>query len=216
MPLIRITADLHADVPAMEMLLAEVQDYALTLVAGDLTDMFALQAGLQRQREVIHDWMAAMVQHGSWLAWCDGNHDHGLVVPHSDRIISPGQTQLIPDLAIVTSLPWEKEAWDLTKLREPQHLRSSSGLPWIVVSHRPPPSSALGDGDSANGEHVDDLLKEYSPDYYTFGHIHHGPAHHGDCSERFGRTTVINPGRRTEGINTVLLNPGNRAIVWDG
>jgi RES domain-containing protein len=95
MPVIRITADIHADVPAMEMLAADADSYALTIVAGDLMDMFAMRAGLDRQREVIHDWMAAMVKGGRRLAWRDGNHERGLRVPHSCRITSPSQTRLI-------------------------------------------------------------------------------------------------------------------------
>jgi len=215
MPLIRITADLHAHVPAMEMLLAEAGDYALTLVAGDLMDMFALEAGLQRQREFIFDWMRDMVRNGHWLAWCDGNHDHGLRVPDDPHIISPGQTQIIGNLAVVTSLPWEGANWDRPSLKKARQLRETSALPWIVLSHRPPPQTSPESANFEEDAHVEAFLSDYAPDFYCCGHAHEAPYRHGDCLWKQGHTKIINPGRREEGINSVRLNPASGAMVWD-
>jgi Icc-related predicted phosphoesterase len=216
MPLIRITADIHADVPAMEMLAANAGDYALTIVAGDLMDMFAMRAGLDRQREVIYDWMTAMVEDGRWFAWCDGNHDDGLRMPDSPHIIGPTQTRLIEGLAVITCLPWDADLWNPHRLREPRQLSDEAKVPWIVVSHRPPPSSALGVADFTHAYHVEFLLQENPPDYYACGHIHQAPYHHGCCSQLCGKTTVLNPGRRSADINLIELNPASGAMVWDG
>lgn len=216
MALIQITADLHADTAAMERLLADADGYALTLVAGDLMDMFALRGGLDRQRAVLHDWMAAMVKGGRWLGWCDGNHDHELRGPDSDRIIGPSESRLVDGLAVVTCLPWEAGLWSAQHMGEPRQRSEQANVPWIVVSHRPPPSSALGDGDFTHGGHVECFLSAYAPDYYVCGHLHEIPYEHGHYADAMGSTTILNPGRSSEGINTILLNPGNGAMVWDG
>lgn len=215
MSLIRITSDIHADIPAMERLAAGREGFAMTIVAGDLMDMFALKAGLQRQREVIFDWINAMVSTGHWLAWCDGNHDHGLRVPPANTIISPGQTQLIPRLAVVTSLPWDPAGWEDRLLTRGNALREQSSLPWIVVSHRPPAETTPENANFEEDAHVELMLQTHTPDFYCCGHAHEAPYHHGDCLWTIGKTKVINPGRREEGINTVMVNLGNGALVWE-
>jgi Icc-related predicted phosphoesterase len=70
--------------------------------------------------------------------------------------------------------------------------------------------------DYTHGYHVEFLLQENPPDYYVCGHIHQAPYIHGGCSQRLGKTIVLNPGRRSEGINTIQLNPANGTMVWDG
>lgn len=211
---IRITADLHGDRHALETLAMDAGDYSLTIVAGDLMDLFGSAGARRQQIAAIQRWMQRMVATGSWLVWCDGNHDCGLQTPASPRIIGPGSNQIIEQVAVVSSMPWDRKQWSLDGLKLAQTQQGT--LPWLVVAHQPPPSSNLGCGNFDIADHTEYFLHLAQPNYYICGHIHEAPYRQGTCHEQLRGTCIINVGRRQNHINSALLNPSTGQILWYG
>lgn len=237
---ILITADLHHRRDWYNWLLQQAHTVDAIAIAGDLLDM---RFDITQQIAFVTHWAQRMSCTGTLIFLCDGNHDGNapsilnslsndlIVLPSFGRwmdtlgklpnITVSGESKLLHDNAgqpmIVTCAHYEpasespnKELFDAGfKLKQ-----ANSDAPWIVLHHEPPKgllSSAV-----CAAPYLPGWISDYQPDFICCGHDHSSPLQNGFCTERRGKTLVINPGQRADEAfpSHVILDTRSGQTQW--
>lgn len=205
---ILITSDLHNRHDWYNWLLYANVGHDAIAIAGDLIDM---RFDTAPQVAFVTHWMNRATATGKKLFLCEGNHDVSGTsfgelnwmesIGMTLGVITVGRSEMVhttdgcPTIittcryAPASAVPNEELFQTGFKLRQ-----AEPDSKWIVLHHEPP-RGLLGDKFSAS-PYLPQWITDYAPDYVVCGHDHSTPLKNGFCTERRGRTLVINPGQR--------------------
>jgi len=225
---ILLTSDLHYALPQFDWVVAQVADFDLVVVAGDLLDISsavpldaqiavlqALFGSLADQRKLVvssgnHDLTAPDSAGEQSAPWLQALGEHGVAVD-GDTIEMAG--------ALVTVCPW----WDGPVGRERvagQLARDSrrGGRPWVWVYHWPPDASpTCWTGNRHYGDpDLQGWIAEHRPDVVLTGHVHNPPFKpDGAWADRIDGTWVFNAGRQIGPVPaSIEIDLGSRSASW--
>jgi Icc-related predicted phosphoesterase len=202
-------ADLHYSLKQFDWLLANVANYDVTAIGGDLLD---LSSALDPDVQIaIVEKYFALLRDKTRLVVCSGNHDgdsrnaadestaEWLRVARGDRFHVDGDGFYLGETR-VTVCPW----WDGQSSRGELEalLERESSLPrsrWVWIHHAPPKGARTSwTGRKFVGdEYLRAWIERFLPDIVLSGHVHNSPFYSdGSWIDRIGPTWVFNPGRQ--------------------
>ncbi len=219
-----VTSDLHGRRDWFAWLLLATKNHDALVIAGDLLDQNSdplLQIGFLRV------WVEEFSRTGKLLFLCDGNHDafpavawprettpsrwtdfvvRAQVAEHwtmalleEGADIVGGMTRLLEGAQLIVTSLFDQpdDSVALLLLQEGAALRRRARVPWIVLSHRPPPG--LLASPSASSTALAAWIEEFQPNAIFTGHDHEAPARSGTCCEQIGLSKVFNVGNNSLG-----------------
>jgi len=205
-------ADLHYTLKQFDWLLANVGNYDVAVIGGDLLDL-ASALDPDVQIAIVEKYFGLLRQRGAQLVVSSGNHDgdsrneadesvaEWLRAAGGEGLHVDGDSFDVGDVRI-TVCPWwdgELSRGELADMLARESTKVKEGGRWIWIHHAPPEGSKTSwTGRKFIGDqYLRAWIDRFQPDMVLSGHIHNSPFYDaGSWIDRIGRTWVFNPGRQ--------------------
>ena len=221
-------ADLHYALRQFDWVGAQLENFDLLIMAGDLLDLGSA-VDLDVQEVVVEKYLRRFSSRRTLLS-SSGNHDIQETRSDGERAaiwmeslksatIKPDYDFLDRENIVFTVCPW----WDGpdTRAKTEQRLIADAAKPkstWIWLHHNPPLGTPVAwTGKEDGGDSVAlEWIQRYQPDFVFSGHIHNAPFYAaGSWHCRIGKSLVFNPGKQPGGEPThIVLDLKSRRADW--
>jgi Icc-related predicted phosphoesterase len=221
-------SDLHYALRQFDWVGAQLENFDLLVMAGDLLDLGSA-VDLDVQEVVVEKYLRRFASHRTLLS-SSGNHDISDTRPNGERAalwmeslqsstLKPDYDFLASENIVITVCPW----WDGpdTRAKTEARLLADAAKPkdtWIWLHHNPPLGTPVAwTGKEDGGDPVAlEWIHKYQPDFVFSGHIHNAPFYaDGSWHCRIGKSLIFNPGKQPGGEPTrIVLDLKSRRADW--